>query len=124
MANDFDIKMMVKSSAIEKKSNSWGRLGSTSLSDQPIQPNFIQRGPDWLCWLAGRSDFCLEIIIFWKNNKNLFPGTYVNLQDKAGDTNLIFASRGGHKQIVEALIKKYADVDTRGKDGKSFFCSI
>ena len=59
-----------------------------------------------------------------KNNKNLFPGTYVNLQDKAGDTNLIFASRGGHKQIVEALIKKYADVDTRGKDGKSFFCSI
>ena len=42
----------------------------------------------------------------------------MNLQDKAGDTNLIFAARGGHKLIVEALIKKYADVDIGGKDGK------
>jgi ankyrin repeat protein len=35
------------------------------------------------------------------------------LQDRAGDTNLIIASKAGHKTIVEALIKRYADVDTK-----------
>jgi len=30
-----------------------------------------------------------------------------------------FQGKGGHKAIVEALIKKYADVDVKGKDGKS-----
>ena len=40
-------------------------------------------------------------------------------QDRAGDTNLIHASKGGHKSIVEALIRKYADVDIRGKDNKT-----
>jgi ankyrin repeat protein len=34
-------------------------------------------------------------------------------QDRAGDTNLIIASKAGHKTIVEALIKRYADVDTK-----------
>ena len=34
---------------------------------------------------------------------------------KGGDTNLILACKGGHKPIVEALLKKYADVDTRVK---------
>ena len=35
------------------------------------------------------------------------------MQDRAGDTNLIIASKAGHKTIVEALIKRYADVDTK-----------
>jgi hypothetical protein len=35
------------------------------------------------------------------------------VQDRAGDTNLIIASKAGHKTIVEALIKRYADVDTK-----------
>ena len=34
-------------------------------------------------------------------------------QDRGGDTNLILACKGGHKAIVEALLKRYADVDTR-----------
>ncbi len=49
----------------------------------------------------------------------LHAGAYTNLQDRSGDTNLIYASKGGHRAIVDALIKKYADVDIRGKDGKT-----
>jgi len=37
------------------------------------------------------------------------------LQDRSGDTNLIHAAKAGHKSIVEALLKKYADVDMTGK---------
>ena len=37
------------------------------------------------------------------------------LQDRSGDTNLIHAAKAGHKSIVEALLKKYADVDLTGK---------
>ena len=33
--------------------------------------------------------------------------------DRGGDTNLILACKGGHKPMVEALLKRYADVDTR-----------
>ena len=36
-----------------------------------------------------------------------------------GDTNLIHAAKGGHRGIVEALIKRHADVDVRGKDNKT-----
>ena len=36
----------------------------------------------------------------------------------SGDTNLIHAAKGGHRGIVEALIKRHADVDIRGKDSK------
>lgn len=36
-------------------------------------------------------------------------------QDRAGDTNLIHAVKGGHRGVVEALLKKYADVDIPGK---------
>lgn len=36
-------------------------------------------------------------------------------QDRSGDTNLIHAAKAGHKSIVEALLKKYADVDMTGK---------
>ena len=36
-------------------------------------------------------------------------------QDRGGDTNLIHAAKAGHKSIVEALLKKYADVDMTGK---------
>lgn len=32
---------------------------------------------------------------------------------------VIFLGKGGHKSIVEALIKKYADVDIKGKDNKT-----
>jgi hypothetical protein len=38
-----------------------------------------------------------------------------HLQDRAGDTNLIHAVKGGHRGVVEALLKKYADVDITGK---------
>ena len=33
--------------------------------------------------------------------------------EKAGDTNLIIAAKAGHKTIVDALIKRYADLDTK-----------
>lgn len=36
-------------------------------------------------------------------------------KDRSGDTNLIHAAKAGHKSIVEALLKKYADVDLTGK---------
>lgn len=38
-----------------------------------------------------------------------------HFQDRAGDTNLIHAVKGGHRGVVEALLKKYADVDIPGK---------
>jgi len=38
-----------------------------------------------------------------------------DFQDRAGDTNLIHAVKGGHRGVVEALLKKYADVDISGK---------
>ena len=34
-------------------------------------------------------------------------------KDRAGDTNLIIAAKAGHKTIVDALIKRYADLDTK-----------
>lgn len=43
-------------------------------------------------------------------------------QDRAGDTNLIHAVKGGHRGVVEALLKKYADVDIPGKVSISLFC--
>ena len=52
----------------------------------------------------GNSDIAYQLIA---------AGAYVNHQDRGGDTNLILASKGGHKAIVEALLKRYADVDTR-----------
>ena len=41
--------------------------------------------------------------------------TYLHFlfQDRAGDSNLILASKGGHKQIVDALVKRYADLDVK-----------
>lgn len=44
-------------------------------------------------------------------------------QDRAGDTNLIHAVKGGHRGVVEALLKKYADVDIPGKVSISLFFS-
>ena len=41
------------------------------------------------------------------------------LQDRNGDSNLIYAARGGHRTVVEALLRKYADVDIVGKDKKT-----
>nr|XP_023022551.1 kinase D-interacting substrate of 220 kDa-like [Leptinotarsa decemlineata] len=43
----------------------------------------------------------------------------IRLQDRSGDTNLIHAIKGGHRGTVEALLKKYADVDILGKDRKT-----
>ena len=40
-------------------------------------------------------------------------GAYVNVQGRGGDTNLMLAAKGGHRAIVEALLKRYADVDTK-----------
>jgi hypothetical protein len=45
-------------------------------------------------------------------------------QDRAGDTNLIHAVKGGHRGVVEALLKKYADVDIQGKVSIHFFCVV
>jgi hypothetical protein len=45
-------------------------------------------------------------------------------QDRAGDTNLIHAVKGGHRGVVEALLKKYADVDIPGKVSISLFCLV
>lgn len=44
---------------------------------------------------------------------------YINTQDRAGDTPLIHAVKGGHRGVVEALLKKHADVDIQGKDRKT-----
>ena len=33
---------------------------------------------------------------------------------QAGDTNLIHAVKGGHREVVKALLKKYADSDVEG----------
>ncbi|XP_037669179.1 kinase D-interacting substrate of 220 kDa isoform X5 [Choloepus didactylus] len=50
----------------------------------------------------------------------LDAGTYVNIPDrKSGDTVLIGAVRGGHVEIVRALLQKYADIDIRGQDNKT-----
>ena len=45
--------------------------------------------------------------------KLLACGAHTSLQDRAGDTNLIHAAKGGHRGIIEALIKRHADVDVR-----------
>lgn len=42
-------------------------------------------------------------------------------QDRGGDTNLIHAAKAGHKSIVEALLKKYADVDMTGKVNSRYY---
>ena len=52
----------------------------------------------------GRIDIAYQLIS---------AGAFLNIQDRGGDTNLILACKGGHKAIVEALLKKYADVNTR-----------
>lgn len=41
-------------------------------------------------------------------------GAYINLPDRNGDTNLIHAAKAGHFSIVDALIRKYADIDLPG----------
>ena len=53
MVNGFDIKMMVKINASEIVLKSLCPL--RNWSGQLIQPNFTQRGPDWLCLLVDRS---------------------------------------------------------------------
>ncbi|MEQ2168630.1 hypothetical protein GOODEAATRI_016775 [Goodea atripinnis] len=62
----------------------------------------------------------------------LDAGTYVNIPDRvrqrdltaacvlqSGDTVLIGAVRGGHVEIVRALLHKYADIDIRGQENKT-----
>lgn len=44
---------------------------------------------------------------------------YICFQDHSKDTPLIHAVKGGHKNIVEALIKKHVDVDLPGKEKKT-----
>ena len=47
---------------------------------------------------------------YFYNDSNVQPET---AKDRAGDTNLIIAAKAGHKTIVDALIKRYADLDTK-----------
>ena len=69
---------------------------------------------------------CLQQNI-WSNCIGRFSETSVvssftsssHRQDRNGDSNLIYAARGGHRTVVEALMKKYADVDLVGKDRKT-----
>lgn len=39
---------------------------------------------------------------------------------QSGETMLIGAVRGGHVEIVRALLNKYADIDVRGQVGAPF----
>lgn len=43
------------------------------------------------------------------------PHPLVVLSVQSGDTVLIGAVRGGHVEIVRALLQKYADIDIRGQ---------
>ena len=47
-------------------------------------------------------------------NMLIHSNSYVNLQDKNGDTSLIHACKAGHLQVVEALLKAHAAVDHQG----------
>ncbi|KAH9492624.1 hypothetical protein Btru_024102 [Bulinus truncatus] len=52
---------------------------------------------------------------------------HVNLEerDANGDSILIHAVKGGHVDIVRALLKKYVDVDVPGQDGKTaLYCAV
>lgn len=42
---------------------------------------------------------------------------------QSGETMLIGAVRGGHVEIVRALLNKYADIDVRGQVGAPFLSS-
>lgn len=44
--------------------------------------------------------YCMYVFIFWS---------------QSGDTVLIAAVRGGHVEIVRALLHKYADIDVKGQ---------
>lgn len=48
-------------------------------------------------------------------------GIFVVCQFQSGDTVLIGAVRGGHVEIVRALLHKYADIDIRGQVSNSLF---
>lgn len=50
--------------------------------------------------------------------KSLFEFEFELFQN--GETMLIGAVRGGHVEIVRALLNKYADVDVRGQVGVTF----
>lgn len=56
-------------------------------------------------------------------NMLLNANSYVNLQDKNGDTSLIHACKSGHIQVVEVLLKAHAAVDHQGNvsDNSLFF---
>ena len=58
-------------------------------------------------------------------NMLIHSNSYVNLQDKNGDTSLIHSSKSGHLQVVEALIKAHSAVDHQG-DVSCFvtFCNL
>ncbi|KAF1371527.1 hypothetical protein PFLUV_G00269210 [Perca fluviatilis] len=49
----------------------------------------------------------------------LDPGIYRQHPRPSGDTVLIGAVRGGHVEIVRALLQKYADIDIRGQENKT-----
>merc|ERR1719447_2505675 len=61
----------------------------------------------------------------------LSAGAYVNLQDRAGDTNLIMASKSGHKtciywaveknhtSVVKSLLSAGADFELASSDGNT-----
>uniref|UniRef100_A0A452IC78 Kinase D interacting substrate 220 n=1 Tax=Gopherus agassizii TaxID=38772 RepID=A0A452IC78_9SAUR len=57
---------------------------------------------------------CLAYVV-----KILNTLTFCYAPDRYGDTVLIGAVRGGHVEIVRALLHKYADIDIRGQDSKT-----
>jgi hypothetical protein len=68
-------------------------------------------------------DWLAELCYFWLRPYIKFFDEHDSyFQDRAGDTNLIHAVKGGHRGVVEALLKKYADVDISGKVSISLFC--
>ena len=73
----------------------------------PNSTLFLQDGFTALTWAA--KDDHEEIL-----TKLLEAGAYVNPPDRLGDTILIHAVKGGHLDVVRALLKKCADVDVEG----------
>jgi ankyrin repeat protein len=49
----------------------------------------------------------------------LKKGAYINVQDHKGETPLSLAAKGGHIEIVQALLDKFADVYVEGEDSKT-----
>lgn len=65
-----------------------------------------------------------ELNIEWKEGYNeidvelINVGEYINIKDSEGDNKIINDVKGGKRGVVEELIKKYEDVEIKGKERK------